>query len=178
MTAPAAPALRYAAASPMVRAQLASAWKSAPAEVKTRRIACTEATIRRLCQTREAADTSRALARWGRSQSRSPPSSRQSTCRTSTQRSECDRRRRFKRDRSVRICASSASGGPSRVNTKRLFARSVRYSDQAYWHYSKNVLDAGALDAELRAILRREAAFPEHEFERIMSSANGSPGRS
>ena len=39
-----------------------------------------------------------------------------------------------------------------------------------YWHYSKNALDAGALDAELRAILRKEV-FPEHveiEFERVM----------
>src|SRR5262245_4875640 len=27
-------------------------------------------------------------------------------------------------------------------------------SHQAYWHYSKNALDAGALDADLRAILR------------------------
>ena len=39
-----------------------------------------------------------------------------------------------------------------------------------YWHYNKNALDAGALDAELRAILRKEV-FPEHveiEFERVM----------
>jgi len=31
-------------------------------------------------------------------------------------------------------------------------------SHQAYWHYSKNALDAGALDAELRAILRKEVS--------------------
>src|SRR5262249_47509660 len=46
------------------------------------------------------------------------------------------------------------------------------YSHQAYWHYSKNALDAGALDAEYRAILRKEVApwHVEIEFERVRST--------
>jgi hypothetical protein len=60
-------------------------------------------------------------------------------------------------------------------DVRGLSSRRVReladwYSDLAYWHYSKNALDAGALDAELRAILRKEVA-PEHveiEFGRVM----------
>jgi hypothetical protein len=47
------------------------------------------------------------------------------------------------------------------------------YSHQAYWHYSKNALAAGALDAELRAILRKE--IPEQrieiEFERVLKAS-------
>ena len=45
-------------------------------------------------------------------------------------------------------------------------------SHQAYWHYSKNALDAGALDAELRAILRKEVSpwHVEIEFERVRST--------
>src|SRR5262249_29780699 len=61
---------------------------------------------------------------------------------------------------------SSAEPGLSRRRVQEL---ADWYSDQAYWHYSKNALDAGALDAELRAILREEV-FPEHvgiEFQRV-----------
>src|SRR5262245_49303363 len=46
-------------------------------------------------------------------------------------------------------------------------------SHQAYWHYSKNALDAGALDAELRAILRKEVPpwHVEIEFERVLTAS-------
>src|SRR5215831_3152138 len=47
------------------------------------------------------------------------------------------------------------------------------YSGQAYWHYSKNALDAGALDADLRAILRKEVPpwHVEIELERVLTSS-------
>src|SRR5262249_22987341 len=47
------------------------------------------------------------------------------------------------------------------------------YSHQAYWHYSKNALDAGALDADLRAILRKEMSpwHVEIELERIVTAS-------
>jgi Protein of unknown function (DUF3631) len=47
------------------------------------------------------------------------------------------------------------------------------YSHQAYWHYSKNALDAGALDADLRAILRKEMSpwHVEIEFERVLTAS-------
>jgi len=46
-------------------------------------------------------------------------------------------------------------------------------SHQAYWHYSKNALDAGALDADLRAILRKEVSpwHVEIEFERVLTAS-------
>src|SRR5262249_58162008 len=46
-------------------------------------------------------------------------------------------------------------------------------SHQAYWHYSKNALDAGALAADLRAILRKEVSpwHVEIEFERVLTSS-------
>src|SRR5262245_34246411 len=46
-------------------------------------------------------------------------------------------------------------------------------SHQAYWHYSKNALDAGALDADLRAILRKEVSpwHVEIELERVLTSS-------
>jgi uncharacterized protein DUF3631 len=47
------------------------------------------------------------------------------------------------------------------------------YSHQAYWHYSKNALDAGALDADLRAILRKEVSpwHVEIEAERVVAAS-------
>src|SRR5262245_32513532 len=46
-------------------------------------------------------------------------------------------------------------------------------SHQAYWHYSKNALDAGALAADLRAILRKELPpwHVEIEFERVLTAS-------
>jgi hypothetical protein len=71
-------------------------------------------------------------------------------------------------------CARAATAQRVRrvrgLSSRRIQEHADWYSDQAYWHYSKNALDAGALDAELRAILRKEV-FPEHveiEFERVM----------
>jgi hypothetical protein len=64
----------------------------------------------------------------------------------------------------------TGNGGERGLSRRRVQEHADWYSDQAYWHYSKNALDAGALDAELRAILRKEV-FPEHieiEFERVM----------
>jgi hypothetical protein len=63
------------------------------------------------------------------------------------------------------------------VSERRLSSRRVQeharwYSDEAYWHYSPNAIAAGALDAALRANLRKEV-FPEHveiEFERVMKA--------
>jgi hypothetical protein len=71
-------------------------------------------------------------------------------------------------------CEKSANDGPcsgtSGLSSRRIQELANWYSDQAYWHYSKNALAAGVLDAELRAILRKEV-FPEHveiEFGRVM----------
>jgi hypothetical protein len=43
----------------------------------------------------------------------------------------------------------------------------------AYWNYSKNALDAGALDADLRAILRKEVSpwHVEIEAERVVTAS-------
>jgi putative DNA primase/helicase len=71
---------------------------------------------------------------------------------------------------SVQNAANTGNGGESGLSSRRIQEHADWYSDQAYWHYSKNALDAGVLDAELRAILRKEV-FPEHvelEFERVM----------
>ena len=61
------------------------------------------------------------------------------------------------------------------LSIHRIWQHADWYSDQAYWHHSKNALDAGVLDAELRAILRKEV-LPEHveiEFERVMKVVAG-----
>jgi hypothetical protein len=55
------------------------------------------------------------------------------------------------------------------LSSHRIRQHADWYEDRAYWHYSKSALDAGVLDAELRAILRKEV-LPEHveiEFERV-----------
>ena len=75
----------------------------------------------------------------------------------------------------VHNAANTGNGGERGLRNRRIQEHADWYSDQAYWHYSKNALDAGALDAELRAILRKEV-FPEHveiEFERIMKVVFG-----
>src|SRR5215813_11732118 len=42
------------------------------------------------------------------------------------------------------------------LSSRRIQELAEWCSHQAYWHYSKNALDAGALDADLREILRKE----------------------
>jgi hypothetical protein len=70
----------------------------------------------------------------------------------------------------VHNAANTGNGGERNLSSRRVQEHADWYSDQAYWHYSKNALDAGALDAELRAILRKEvfSEFVEIEFERVM----------
>jgi hypothetical protein len=65
---------------------------------------------------------------------------------------------------------ASTNGDEPGLSSRWIQEHADWYSDQAYWHYSKNALDAGALDAELRAILRKEvfSEFVEIEFERVM----------
>jgi hypothetical protein len=70
----------------------------------------------------------------------------------------------------VHNAANTGNGSERGLSSRRIQEHADWYSDQAYWHYSKNALDAGALDAKLRAILHKEV-FPEHieiEFERVM----------
>jgi hypothetical protein len=67
---------------------------------------------------------------------------------------------------------ASTNGGEQSLSSRRVQELAAWYVDQAYWHYSPNALAAGALDAELRAILRKEMP-PEHveiEFERVMKA--------
>src|SRR5262245_30131416 len=70
----------------------------------------------------------------------------------------------------VHNAANTGNAGERGLSSRRIQEHADWYSDQAYWHYSKNALDAGALDAELRAILRKEvfSEFVEIEFERVM----------
>jgi len=70
----------------------------------------------------------------------------------------------------VQNAANTGNGRERGLSSHQIQEHADWYSDQAYWHYSKNALDAGALDAELRAILRKEV-LSEHveiEFERVM----------
>jgi len=59
------------------------------------------------------------------------------------------------------------------LSSRRIQELAEWCSHQAYWHYSKNALDAGALDAELRAILRKEVSpwHVEIELERVLTSS-------
>jgi len=62
--------------------------------------------------------------------------------------------------------APAAKTGLSRSRVQEL---ADWYSDQSHQRHDAGTLDTAALDAELRAILREEVAFPEHveiEFER------------
>jgi len=70
----------------------------------------------------------------------------------------------------VQNAANTGNGGERGLSSRRIQEHADWYSDQAYWHYSKNALAAGVLDAELRAILRKEVALEhvEIEFERVM----------
>jgi len=74
--------------------------------------------------------------------------------------------------KSVQNAANTGNGGERGLSSRRIHELADWYSDRAYWHYSPNALAAGALDAELRAILRKEMP-PEHveiEFERVMKA--------
>jgi hypothetical protein len=65
------------------------------------------------------------------------------------------------------------NGGEPGLNSRRIQALADWYADKAYYQYS--AIDAGDLDAELRAILREEV-FPEHieiEFQRVMKAVWG-----
>ena len=59
------------------------------------------------------------------------------------------------------------------LSSRRVQDLAEWYSHQAYWHYSKNALDAGALDADLRAILRKEVSpwHVEIEAERVVTAS-------
>ena len=59
------------------------------------------------------------------------------------------------------------------LSSRRIQELAEWCSHQAYWHYSKNALDAGALAADLRAILRKEVSpwHVEIEFERVLTAS-------
>src|SRR5215831_12595734 len=59
------------------------------------------------------------------------------------------------------------------LSSRRVQELAEWYSHQAYWHYSPNALAAGALDADLRAILRKEMSpwHVEIEFERVLTAS-------
>ena len=63
--------------------------------------------------------------------------------------------------------------GERGLSSRRVQEHARWYSDAAYWSYSPNALAAGALDAELRAILRKEVSLEhvEIEFERVTKAA-------
>ena len=67
--------------------------------------------------------------------------------------------------------ANTDNGGGRGLSSRRLQELADWYSDQAYWHYSPSALAAGALDAELRALLRQEVVSEavETEFKRVRS---------
>jgi uncharacterized protein DUF3631 len=71
----------------------------------------------------------------------------------------------------VQNAANTDNGGGRGLSSRRLQELADWYSDQAYWHYSPNALAAGALDAELRAILRQEVGpeLVESELKRILA---------
>src|SRR5262249_27366356 len=59
------------------------------------------------------------------------------------------------------------------LSSRRIQELAEWCSHQAYWPYSKNALDAGALAADLRAILRKELPpwHVEIEFERVLTAS-------
>jgi hypothetical protein len=76
---------------------------------------------------------------------------------------------------SVQNAANTGNGGEPGLSSRRIQELATWCSDRAYWHYSPNALAAGALDAELREILRKEV-LPEHveiEFKRVMKEVRG-----
>src|SRR5262249_7722160 len=70
----------------------------------------------------------------------------------------------------VHNAANTGNGGERGLSSRRIQELATWCSDRAYWHFSPNALAAGALEAELRAILRKEVfpEFVEIEFERVM----------
>jgi len=72
----------------------------------------------------------------------------------------------------VQNAANTGNGGERGLSSRRIGELAFWYSDQQYWHYSPNALAAGMLDAELRAILRKEVSLEhvEIEFERVMKA--------
>jgi hypothetical protein len=74
---------------------------------------------------------------------------------------------------SVQNAANTGNG--SGLSNRRIQELATWCSDRAYWHYSPNALAAGALEVELRAILRKEVSFErvELEFERVMKEVRG-----
>ena len=59
---------------------------------------------------------------------------------------------------------------PPGLSQGRVRALAEWYSDETHRRYSENILDAAALNAELRVTLRKEVfpEFVEIEFERVM----------
>ena len=69
----------------------------------------------------------------------------------------------------------STNGGTEPMSSRQIQEHVVWCEELAYWRFSKDALDAGALDAELRARLRKEVP-PERveiEFQRIMKVVQG-----
>jgi Protein of unknown function (DUF3631) len=66
--------------------------------------------------------------------------------------------------------AASANGTGQGLSDRRIAEHADWYSERAYWHYSPAAIAAGALDAELRGILRREVGpeGAEVEFVRVI----------
>jgi hypothetical protein len=67
----------------------------------------------------------------------------------------------------------SSNGSELGLSRRRIQELADWYSDQGHRRHNAGTLDTAALDAELRAILREEVAFPEHveiEFERVMKA--------
>jgi hypothetical protein len=65
---------------------------------------------------------------------------------------------------------AASSTGAGRLSDLRIRQHAEWYSERGYWHYSPAAIAAGALDAELRAILRREVGpeLVEVEFARVI----------
>jgi hypothetical protein len=74
----------------------------------------------------------------------------------------------------AKVTATNGGAEPG-LSSRRIRELAIWCSERAYWHYSLNALAAGALDAELRAILRKEVSPErvEFEFERVMQEVRG-----
>src|SRR5262249_60635756 len=69
------------------------------------------------------------------------------------------------------VAPLAGNGGEPGIGRRRIHELAGWYQDVAHQRYSDGSLDTAELDAELRAILREEVAFPEHvevEFTRVM----------
>src|SRR5262249_31633123 len=71
----------------------------------------------------------------------------------------------------VHQAANMGNGVERGLSDRRIHELANWYRDQEYWRFSPNALAAGALDAELRAILHKEISreFVEIEFKRVLS---------